>query len=413
MYHWGTRAKMTGKQEQSTFTWHEPRATALLVLANGEVLEGFGLGATGSAAGEVCFNTAMTGYQEILTDPSYTGQIVTFTFPHIGNTGVNDEDMETNNDAPQSGARGIIVHAPVTRPSSCRATGDFNEWLGKRGIIGLCGLDTRALTAFIRDNGMPNAVIAHSPSSEFDIDRLKAMARDWPGLEGMDLVPDVSCAQRYDWTQAAWRPGIGFAKAQTGKFKVVAIDYGIKLNILRLLAETGCTVTVVPAETPADSILAMRPDGVFLSNGPGDPAETGKYAVPVIRSIIENGVPAFGICLGHQMLALAVGAKTVKMRQGHHGANHPVQDFTTGKVEIVSMNHGFAVDSASLPKNARETHMSLFDGSNCGLELTDRPAFSVQYHPEASPGPRDSHYLFQRFIAMMVEAKAAKGVCSL
>lgn len=404
---------MTGKQEQSTFTWHEPRATALLVLANGEVLEGFGLGATGSAAGEVCFNTAMTGYQEILTDPSYTGQIVTFTFPHIGNTGVNDEDMETNNDAPQSGARGIIVHAPVTRPSSCRATGDFNEWLGKRGIIGLCGLDTRALTAFIRENGMPNAVIAHSPSSEFDIDRLKAMARDWPGLEGMDLVPDVSCAQRYDWTQAAWRPGIGFAKAQTGKFKVVAIDYGIKLNILRLLAETGCTVTVVPAETPADSILAMRPDGVFLSNGPGDPAETGKYAVPVIRSIIENGVPAFGICLGHQMLALAVGAKTVKMRQGHHGANHPVQDFTTGKVEIVSMNHGFAVDSASLPKNARETHMSLFDGSNCGLELTDRPAFSVQYHPEASPGPRDSHYLFQRFIAMMVEAKAAKGVCSL
>lgn len=404
---------MTGKQEQSTFTWHEPRATALLVLANGEVLEGFGLGATGAAAGEVCFNTAMTGYQEILTDPSYTGQIVTFTFPHIGNTGVNDEDMETNNDAPQSGARGIIVHAPVTRPSSCRATGDFNEWLGKRGIIGLCGLDTRALTAFIRDNGMPNAVIAHSPSSEFDIDRLKAMARDWPGLEGMDLVPDVSCAQRYDWTQAAWRPGIGFAKAQTGKFKVVAIDYGIKLNILRLLAETGCTVTVVPAETPADSILAMRPDGVFLSNGPGDPAETGKYAVPVIRSIIENGVPAFGICLGHQMLALAVGAKTVKMRQGHHGANHPVQDFTTGKVEIVSMNHGFAVDSASLPKNARETHMSLFDGSNCGLELTDRPAFSVQYHPEASPGPRDSHYLFQRFIAMMVEAKAAKGVCSL
>jgi carbamoyl-phosphate synthase small subunit len=401
MYHWGTRPKMTGKQEQSTFTWHEPRATALLVLANGEVLEGFGLGATGSAAGEVCFNTAMTGYQEILTDPSYTGQIVTFTFPHIGNTGVNDEDMETNNGAPQSGARGVIVHAPVTRPSSCRATGDFDEWLRKRGIIGLCGLDTRALTAFIRENGMPNAVIAHSSNSEFDIDRLKAMARDWPGLEGMDLVPDVSCAQRYDWTQAAWRPGIGFPKAQTGKFKVVAIDYGIKLNILRLLAETGCTVTVVPAETPADSILAMQPDGVFLSNGPGDPAETGKYAVPVIRSIIENGVPTFGICLGHQMLALAVGAKTVKMRQGHHGANHPVQDFTTGKVEIVSMNHGFAVDSASLPKNARETHRSLFDGSNCGVELTDRPAFSVQYHPEASPGPRDSHYLFQRFIAMM------------
>jgi carbamoyl-phosphate synthase small subunit len=398
---------MTGKQEQAVSQWREPRATALLVLANGAVFEGFGLGASGLAAGEVCFNTAMTGYQEILTDPSYTGQIVTFTFPHIGNTGVNDEDMETNNSAPQSGARGVIVHAAVTRPSSYRARGGFNEWLKKRGIIGLCGLDTRALTAFIRENGMPNAVIAHSPSSEFDLDRLKALARDWPGLEGTDLVPEVSCAQRFDWTQAAWQHGIGFPKAQAGKFKVIAIDYGIKLNILRLLAETGCTVTVVPAETPADSVLAMRPDGVFLSNGPGDPAETGKYAVPVIRSVLERGVPTFGICLGHQMLALAVGAKTVKMRQGHHGANHPVQDFNTGKVEIVSMNHGFAVDSSSLPENARETHRSLFDGSNCGLELTDRPAFSVQYHPEASPGPRDSHYLFRRFTAMMEEAKSS------
>jgi carbamoyl-phosphate synthase small subunit len=400
---------MTGKQEQAASAWREPRATALLVLANGAVFEGFGFGATGFAAGEVCFNTAMTGYQEILTDPSYTGQIVTFTFPHIGNTGVNDEDVETNNGAPQSGARGVIVHAAVTRPSSCRAKGDFGEWLKKRGIIGLYGLDTRALTAYIRENGMPNAVIAHSPSGEFDIGRLKAMARNWPGLEGMDLVPEVSCAQRYDWTQAAWRPGIGFPKAQAGKFRVVAIDYGIKLNILRLLTETGCTVTVVPAETPADSILAMWPDGVFLSNGPGDPAETGKYAVSAIQSFLERGVPTFGICLGHQMLALAIGAKTVKMRQGHHGANHPVQDFTTGKVEIVSMNHGFAVDSASLPENARETHRSLFDGSNCGLELTDRPAFSVQYHPEASPGPRDSHYLFRRFIAVMEQARQARS----
>ena len=399
---------MTGTQDNATDPWGKPRATALLVLADGTVLEGFGLGATGSAAGEVCFNTAMTGYQEILTDPSYTGQIVTFTFPHIGNTGVNDEDVETNNDAPQSGARGIIVHAPITTPSSCRAKGGFNEWLKKRGIIGLCGLDTRALTSFIRENGMPNAVIAHSPGGEFCVDQLKAMARGCPGLEGMDLVPEVSCAQRYDWAQAAWRPGKGYGEAQTGKFKVVAIDYGIKLNILRLLAETGCSVTVVPAVTPADSILAMRPDGVFLSNGPGDPAETGKYAVPVIQSCIEKGVPTFGICLGHQMLALAIGAKTRKMRQGHHGANHPVKDFTTGKVEIVSMNHGFAVDSATLPKNARETHRSLFDGSNCGLELTDRPAFSVQYHPEASPGPRDSHYLFKRFITMMDKAKAVR-----
>jgi carbamoyl-phosphate synthase small subunit len=401
---------MTGKQEQAFSSWREPRATAVLVLANGTVLEGFGLGATGSAVGEVCFNTAMTGYQEILTDLSYTGQIVTFTFPHIGNTGVNDEDVETNNGASNTGARGVIVHAPITRPSNCRSKGDFNVWLKDRGIIGLYGLDTRALTALIRENGMPNAVIAHSPSGDFDVDWLRAMARDWPGLEGMDLVPEVSCAQRFDWTQAAWVPGKGFATAGPATYKVVAIDYGIKLNILRLLTDAGCAVTVVPADTPAESIFAMQPDGVFLSNGPGDPAETGKYAVPVIQSLIESGMPTFGICLGHQMLAIAIGAKTLKMHQGHHGANHPVQDFTTGKVEIVSMNHGFAVDPASLPPNARETHRSLFDGSNCGLELTDRPAFSVQYHPEASPGPCDSHYLFTRFVAMMEKAKGAKAV---
>ncbi|MCI0467968.1 MAG: glutamine-hydrolyzing carbamoyl-phosphate synthase small subunit [Beijerinckiaceae bacterium] len=398
---------MTGRQEQAFPRWREPRATALLVLANGMVLEGFGLGATGSAAGEVCFNTAMTGYQEILTDPSYTGQIITFTFPHIGNVGTNDDDIESSNLASNAGVRGVIVHAPVTGPSSYRAKSDFNAWLKSQGIIGLCGLDTRALTAFIRENGMPNAVIVHSPGGEFDIDRLRAMAREWPGLEGMDLVPEVTAAQRYDWSQAAWVPGTGFPAAGPGTYKVVAIDYGIKRNILRLFADAGCAVTVVPAETPAESILAMRPDGVFFSNGPGDPAETGKYAVPVIKTLIDSGVPAFGICLGHQMLALAIGARTVKMHQGHHGANHPVQDFTTGKVEIVSMNHGFAVDSESLPQNARETHRSLFDGSNCGLELTDRPAFSVQYHPEASPGPRDSHYLFRRFAAMMQKARNA------
>jgi carbamoyl-phosphate synthase small subunit len=355
--------------------------------------------------GEVCFNTAMTGYQEILTDPSYAGQIVTFTFPHIGNTGANDEDIETSNLAASAGVRGIIVHAPVTGPSNHRAKGDFNAWLKSRGIVGLYGLDTRALTAFIRENGMPNAVIAHSPSGDFDIDGLRAMAREWPGLEGMDLVPEVTAAQRYDWTQAAWVPGQGFRTAGPGTYKVVAIDYGIKRNILRLLTEAGCAVTVVPAQTPADSILAMRPAGVFLSNGPGDPAETGKYAVPVIETLLESAVPTFGICLGHQMLALAIGAKTLKMHQGHHGANHPVQDFTTGKVEIVSMNHGFAVDAGSLPANARETHRSLFDGSNCGLEMTDRPAFSVQHHPEASPGPHDSQYLFARFVAMMERAR--------
>jgi len=396
---------MTGEQEQALPFWREPRATALLVLANGMVLEGFGLGATGAAVGEICFNTAMTGYQEILTDPSYTGQIVTFTFPHIGNTGANDEDIETSNLAASAGVRGVVVHAPVTGPSNHRAKGDFNSWLKSRGIVGLYGLDTRALTAFIRENGMPNAVIAHSPSGDFDLDGLRAMAREWPGLEGMDLVPEVTAAQRYDWTQAAWAPGQGFRAAGPGIYKVVAIDYGIKRNILRLLTEAGCAVTVVPAQTPADSILAMRPDGVFLSNGPGDPAETGKYAVPVIETLLARAVPTFGICLGHQMLGLAIGAKTLKMHQGHHGANHPVQDLTTGKVEIVSMNHGFAVDAGSLPANARETHRSLFDGSNCGLEMTNRPAFSVQHHPEASPGPRDSLYLFARFVAMMEKAR--------
>jgi carbamoyl-phosphate synthase small subunit len=398
---------MKHEQGQKLPFWREQRATALLVLANGMVLEGTGFGAEGSAVGEVCFNTAMTGYQEILTDPSYAGQIVTFTFPHIGNVGTNDEDIETSNLAASASVRGVIVHAPVTDPSNYRAEGELNSWLKARGIVGLCGVDTRALTAFIRENGMPNAVIAHSPSGDFDVEALRAIARQWPGLEGMDLVPTVTAAQRYAWTQAAWRPGQGFRTAADGAYNVVAIDYGIKRNILRLLTEVGCAVTVVPAETSAEAILALRPDGVFLSNGPGDPAETGKYAVPVIRELIARDVPTFGICLGHQMLALAIGAKTMKMHQGHHGANHPVQDFTTGKVEIVSMNHGFAVDKASLPANARETHRSLFDESNCGLELTDHPAFSVQHHPEASPGPRDSHYLFARFVRMMETAKLA------
>lgn len=396
---------MTREQEQVSSFWREPRPTAVLVLANGTVLEGFGFGATGEAVGEVCFNTAMTGYQEILTDPSYAGQIVTFTFPHIGNVGTNDEDSETSNLAASAGVRGVIVHSPPTGPSNHRAKISFGAWLKARGIIGLYGLDTRALTAFIRENGMPNAVIGHSPSGDFDIERLRAMARAWPGLEGMDLVPEVTAAQRYEWKEGAWVPGQGYREQGQGKYRVVAIDYGIKRNILRLLTEASCAVTVVPAETSAESILALKPDGVFLSNGPGDPAETGKYAVPIIKTLIEKEVPTFGICLGHQMLALALGGKTVKMHQGHHGANHPVQDFTTGKVEIVSMNHGFAVDPASLPANARETHRSLFDCSNCGLELRDRPAFSVQYHPEASPGPRDSHYLFARFVAMMEKAK--------
>jgi carbamoyl-phosphate synthase small subunit len=387
--------------------WEKPVPTAVLVMADGTVIKGFGFGAPGKAVGEVCFNTAMTGYQEILTDPSYAAQIITFTFPHIGNVGVNDEDVETVDFDRVSGARGVIVQAPVTQPSNFRAQKGLDAWLKARGMIGLYGIDTRALTALIREKGMPNAVIAYAPDGKFGLDALKAEAAAWPGIDGMDLVPDVTTKKDYGWTETTWRLGEGFGAQQTPRFKVVAIDFGVKRNILRLLAEAGCVVKVVPATASAEEILAEKPDGVFLSNGPGDPAETGKYAVPTIQKILAAKIPTFGICLGHQMMALAVGAKTTKMHQGHHGANHPVQDFTTHKVEIVSMNHGFAVDTASLPANAVETHRSLFDGSNCGIALTDRPAFSVQHHPEASPGPQDSHYLFARFVELMEKNKAA------
>jgi carbamoyl-phosphate synthase small subunit len=386
--------------------WTKPLPTALLVLADGTVIEGFGFGATGVAVGEVCFNTAMTGYQEILTDPSYAGQIVTFTFPHIGNVGANAEDIETVDMARVEGARGLIVRAPVTDPSNFRAQDHFVEWLKARNIIGLSGVDTRALTALIREKGMPNAVIAHDPQGKFDVEALKKQAAVWPGIDGMDLVPGVTAEKDFSWAETTWKLGSGFGAQQSSAYKVVALDFGVKRNILRLLAEAGCEVKVVPATTPAEEILALKPDGVFLSNGPGDPAETGKYAVPTIRKILDARIPTFGICLGHQMMALAVGARTEKMHQGHHGANHPVKDFTTQKVEIVSMNHGFAVDPKTLPANAVETHRSLFDGSNCGISLTDRPAFSVQHHPEASPGPQDSHYLFARFVEMM-KARAA------
>ena len=384
--------------------WDEPKPTALLVLADGTVLEGIGFGATGHAVGEVCFNTAMTGYEEILTDPSYSGQIITFTFPHIGNVGTNEEDIETVNLAATPGARGIVLHSAITAPSNYRATRDLDAWLKSRGVIGLSGLDTRALTALIREKGMPNAVIAHEPSGRFDLDALKREAGAWPGLVGMDLVPMVTTGQRFTWDETPWRWGEGYGRQDRAEFNVVAIDYGIKRNILRQLAGNACKVTVVPATTSAADILALKPGGIFLSNGPGDPAATGEYAVPVIRTLIGQK-PVFGICLGHQMLALAVGAKTMKMHQGHHGANHPVKDLVTGKVEITSINHGFAVDRATLPDNAVETHVSLFDGSNCGLALKDRPVFSVQYHPEASPGPRDSHLLFNRFVEMMRNGK--------
>ena len=396
---------MTQSKTSPAGQWAEPKATALLVLADGTVLEGFGLGAEGSAVGEVCFNTAMTGYEEILTDPSYAGQIITFTFPHIGNVGTNEEDVESLNMAARPGACGIILRTDISAPSNYRATRALDEWLKARGIIGLAGIDTRALTALIRENGMPNAVIAHAASGTFDLPALKKQAADWPGLVGMDLVPMVTSAQRFSWDETEWAWGKGYGRQTAPEFHVVAIDYGIKRNILRLLASAGCKVTVVPATTSADEIMALKPDGVFLSNGPGDPAETGKYAVPVIKSLIDTGKPTFGICLGHQMLGLALGGTTMKMHQGHHGANHPVKDMTTGKVEITSMNHGFALNKESLPANVEQTHVSLFDGSNAGIALKGKPVFSVQYHPEASPGPRDSHYLFARFVDAMRAAK--------
>jgi carbamoyl-phosphate synthase small subunit len=376
-------------------------------LADGTVIAGTGLGAVGSAVGEVCFNTAMTGYQEILTDPSYAGQIITFTFPHIGNVGANLEDTETSNLAARSGVRGCVLRATITDPSNYRAAEHLEKWLKARGIIGISGIDTRALTARIREKGMPNGVIAHDPDGKFDIDKLKAEAAAWPGLNGMDLVPDVTSGQSYTWDEMRWVWNNGYPRQENPEFHVIAIDYGLKRNILRCLANAGCKVTVVPATTAADEILERKPDGVFLSNGPGDPAATGRYAVPQIQKIVDSGLPVFGICLGHQMLGLALGAKTKKMHQGHHGANHPVKDFTTEKVEITSMNHGFTVDRDTLPESVAETHVSLFDGSNCGIQVKGKPIFSVQYHPEASPGPQDSHYLFVRFADLMRVRKTA------
>jgi carbamoyl-phosphate synthase small subunit len=390
--------------------WTEVATTARLVLADGTVIEGQGLGATGTAVGEVCFNTAMTGYQEILTDPSYAGQIITFTFPHVGNVGTNTEDTETSNLASRSGVRGCVLRAAITEPSNYRAVEHFDQWLKARGIIAIAGVDTRALTVLIREKGMPNGVISHEPSGRFDLAKLKAEAAAWPGLVGMDLVPDVTSGQSYTWDEMRWVWNEGYALNDKPEFHVVALDYGLKRNILRCLANAGCKVTVMPAKTTAEEVLARNPDGVFLSNGPGDPAETGKYAVPEIKKLVASGKPVFGICLGHQMLGLALGATTKKMHQGHHGANHPVKDFTTNKVEIVSMNHGFAVDRDTLPKGVVETHVSLFDGSNCGLAVEGQPVFSVQHHPEASPGPQDSHYLFNRFANFMRDQKGTAPV---
>lgn len=383
-----------------------PLATAMLVFADGRTVSGVGLGATGQAVGEVCFNTAMSGYQEILTDPSYAGQIITFTFPHVGNVGTNLDDGETSNLAARSGVRGCVLRADITSPSSYRARDHFDAWLEARGIVAIAGVDTRALTHLIRENGMANAVIAHAPDGQFNVNALTQQAQEWAGIDGADLASEVTCGQSYSWDETTWAWPDGFGAQTAPRFHVVAIDFGLKRNILRCLATAGCRVTVVPASTTAEAILERNPDGIFLSNGPGDPAATGAYAVPEIRKLVESGKPMFGICLGHQMLGLALGAETQKMHQGHHGANHPVKDHTTNKVEITSMNHGFAVNGESLPDTVEETHVSLFDGSNCGLKLKDKPVFSVQYHPEASPGPQDSHYLFTRFADLMEAAKA-------
>jgi carbamoyl-phosphate synthase small subunit len=386
-----------------------PGATGLLVLADGTVLQGIGVGAVGDAVGEVCFNTAMTGYQEILTDPSYMAQIVTFTFPHVGNTGVNLEDIEEFGRGAGTAARGAVFRDLPTVPANWRAQSDLDSWMRRRGLIGLAGVDTRALTRLIRDKGMPHAVIAHAPDGKFDLDALKAKAAAWTGLVGLDLAKDASTLQPFVYEEGLWDwpAGYGALKPPKGRdrpYEVVVVDYGVKRNILRALTSVGVRATVVPATATAEEILARNPDGVMLSNGPGDPAATGQYAVPEIRKLVDSGLPLFGICLGHQMLALALGAQTTKMDQGHHGANHPVKDLTTGKVEIVSMNHGFTVDRDSLPEAVTETHVSLFDGTNAGIALTGAPVFSVQHHPEASPGPADSLYLFERFAALMAQA---------
>jgi len=380
---------------------HAPQpkgATGVLVLADGGVLWGRGFGAVGSAVGEVCFNTAMTGYQEVMTDPSYAAQIVTFTFPHIGNVGVNEEDRESL----VEGAVGCVVREDVTHSSNFRAQGEFGDWLARHGKIGLAGIDTRALTRRIRLSGAPNAVIAHASDGKFDVPALLQRARDWPGLEGMDLARVVSRTAQEGWEGGAWSLGKGYARSpRDARPHIVALDFGAKDNIFRNLVKAGGRVTVVPAQTPLEAVLALQPDGVFLSNGPGDPAATGAYAVPVIQGLLERDIPVFGICLGHQMLALAAGAKTTKMHQGHRGANHPVKRLADGVVEITSMNHGFAVDNATLPDSVEETHVSLFDGSNCGIAVKGKRAFGVQYHPEASPGPQDSFYLFEKFLEMV------------
>jgi len=404
----GPASALTEETGQGLFPGPET-ATAALVLADGSAFVGCGLGATGRAVGEVCFNTAITGYQEILSDPSYAGQIITFTFPHIGNIGANPEDIETVTPA----ARGLVLRADITEPSNWRAVQGLDAWLKSHNLIAIAGIDTRALTCRIRDLGAPEGSIEHDPEAParggLDLVALRAKASDWPGLEGMDLAKEVTCTQSYAWDETRWSLGSGYGRQEAPRFHVVAVDFGAKRNILRCLAALGCRVTVVPATATAEDILRHRPDGVFLSNGPGDPAATGEYAVPTVKALLaEPDLPIFGICLGHQILALALGARTQKMHLGHRGANHPVKDLATGRVEITSQNHGFVVDPESLPPEVAASHVSLFDGSNEGIALKGRPVFSVQYHPEASPGPHDSHHLFERFLANVEACNARR-----
>ncbi len=382
-------------------TDHSTQYTAVLVLDDGTIFYGYGFGAVKENVGEVCFNTSMTGYQEVMTDPSYAGQLITFTFPHIGNVGTNTEDLESTTPA----SLGMITREHPTTPSNWRNTHTLSDWLANNDIPGISGIDTRALTRRIRDNGAPKGVIAHNPSGKFDIDELIKKAQEWNGLEGADLAKTVSCTQQYKWDEGTWDWPEGHVKPESNGLHIVAIDFGAKKNILRCLAATGSSVTVMPAESTAEDVLAQKPDGVFLSNGPGDPAATSVYAIPMIKGLMEQNIPIFGICLGHQLLALSLGAKTQKMHLGHRGANHPVKDLKTGLVEITSQNHGFEVIADSLPTNVKASHQSLFDGTNEGLVMEDYPAFSVQYHPEASPGPQDSHYLFERFIEMVKTKK--------
>ncbi|HAE26892.1 MULTISPECIES: glutamine-hydrolyzing carbamoyl-phosphate synthase small subunit [Hyphomonas] len=383
-------------------------ATGAIALADGTVFLGHGAGAAGVRTGELCFNTAITGYQEILTDPSYASQIVLFTFPHIGNVGTNDEDHEESSEPGSHAARGAIFREPITAPSNWRSTDTFDSWLKKRGIAGLFGVDTRAITRLIREKGMQKAAICHQPDGNIDLDALIEAARAWEGLETADLAADVDTGANFENSESLWLPETGYGHLDKPAFHVVVVDFGVKKNILRNLANVGIHATVVNGDASFEDIAALKPDGIVFSNGPGDPAATIKRSGDMIRAVIDSGLPILGICLGHQLLALALGAKTMKMAQGHHGANHPVKDLSTGKVEIVSMNHGFTVDPATLPAGVEESHRSLFDGTNSGLAVKDRPIISVQHHPEASPGPQDSFYLFQRFADLMTQHRAGK-----